>query len=124
MGVRVISFNEARTLRSWNWRPMPESPFPNLKPVETVAIREHLDVSFACVAIARESEQNSHGGFSVQVAQVGACCRFPEELLHAPNSRSISSWGMPGPGCERAASMRYSISASMGASSCARRNSK
>jgi hypothetical protein len=45
-------------------------------------------------------------------------------LPHTPNSRRISSCGIPGDGWARAASMRANISGSTGCSSCAIRNSR
>jgi hypothetical protein len=49
-----------------------QTPFPHPKPVQSVAVRQHLDVSFARVCVARESEQDSHRRFSVQLPQLGA----------------------------------------------------
>ncbi len=90
----------------------------------TPACRSEPYITLACLAVVRECEQDPHGCVAVESAEIGTSGWFPDEPLHSPNSRRISSCGMPGAGSARAASMRASISGSKGASVREIRNSR
>jgi len=70
-----------------------------------------LDVAFTRFGEPVESCKDAHGGVSVNAAEFSPRRDGEDDLLHAgcrqrfrssaerPNSATISSWGMPSPGC-------------------------
>lgn len=81
------------------------------QPQVTGVTLDLLDVAFAPLGEAMESGEDAHGGVAIDAAEIGARRNGKDDLLHiafrqrltssleSPNSATMSSWGIPSPGC-------------------------